>query len=119
MYMEHKSTELGELTVGQLRGRRRRLAARVTGIEALLRGTLISQGRRCGKESCRCAHGELHGPYVYLSVTRPGRRPRMVYVPRDLTETVTGRVAAGSRLDTVLAEIAAINAELLARRALD
>ena len=119
MYMEHKSTELGGLTVGQLRGRRRRLAARVTGIEALLRGTLISQGRRCGKESCRCAHGELHGPYVYLSVTRPGRRPRMVYVPRDLTETVTGRVAAGSRLDAVLAEIAAINAELLARRALD
>ncbi len=119
MYMEHKSTEWGELTVRQLRGRRRRLAAELTGIEALLRGTLISQGRRCGKGSCRCAHGELHGPYLYLRVTRPGRRPRLVYVPRDLTETVTGQVAAGSRLDAVLAEIAAINAELLARRALD
>lgn len=106
------------MTVRQLRGRRRRLAASVTGLEVLLRGTLISQGRRCGKESCRCAHGELHGPYVYLSVTRPGRRPRMVYVPGDLTETVAGQVAAGSRLDAVLAEIAAINAELLARRAL-
>jgi hypothetical protein len=42
----------------------------------------------------------------------------MVYVPTDLTETVTGQVAAGTRLDVVLAEIAAINAELLARRAL-
>lgn len=116
--MEHKNVGLGELTVRQLRGRRRRLAASVSGLEVLLRGTLISQGRRCGKESCRCAHGELHGPYVYLSVTRPGRRPRMVYVPGDLTETVAGQVAAGSRLDAVLAEIAAINAELLARRAL-
>ena len=117
--MEHKSTDLTELTVRQLRGRRRRLAAKVTGIEALLRGTLITQGRRCGKESCRCARGELHGPYLYLSVTRPGRRPRMVYVPADLTEMVTGQVAAGSGLDVVLDEIAAINAELLARRALD
>jgi hypothetical protein len=117
--MEHKSTELAGLSVRQLRGRRRRLAAEVTGIEALLRGTLISQGRRCGKESCRCALGELHGPYLYLSVSRPGRRPRMVYVPADLTEMVTAQVAAGSRLDVVLAEIAAINAELLARRALD
>ena len=119
MCMEHKSAELGELTLRQLRGRLRRLAAEVTGIEVLLRGTLTSQGRRCGKGSCRCAHGELHGPYLYLSVTRPGRRPRMVYVPAELTEMVTGRVAAGSRLDAVLAEIAAINAELLARRALD
>jgi hypothetical protein len=117
--MEHKSMELAGLTVRQLRGRRRRLAAEVTGIEALLRGTLISQGRRCGKESCRCARGELHGPYLYLRVTRQGRRPRMVYVPADLTETVTAQVAAGSGLDAVLAEIAAINAELLARRALD
>ena len=116
--MEHKSTEWGELTVRQLRGRRRRLAAEATGIEALLRGRLISQGRRCGKEGCRCAHGELHGPYLYLRVTRPGHRPRLVYVPADLTEMVTGQVAAGSRLDVVLAEIAAINAELLARRVL-
>jgi hypothetical protein len=43
----------------------------------------------------------------------------MVYVPADLTETVTAQVAAGSGLDVALAEIAAINAELLARRALD
>ena len=42
----------------------------------------------------------------------------MVYVPADLADTVTGRVAAGTRLDAVLAEIAVINAELLARRAL-
>ena len=117
--MEHKTIDLSGLTVRQLRGRRRRLAATLTGIEALLRGTLMTQGRRCGKESCRCAHGALHGPYVYLSVARPGRRPRMVYEPAELTETVTGHVAAASRVEAALGEITAINAELLARRALD
>lgn len=117
--MEHKTIELSGLTVRQLRGRRRRLASSLNRVEALLRGTLMTQGRRCGKESCRCAQGELHGPYVYLSVTRPGRRPRMVYVPAELTETVTEHVAAAGRVEAALAEITAINTELLARRALD
>lgn len=117
--MEHKTIDLSGLTVRQLRGRRHRLASSLNRLETLLRGTLMTQGRRCGKESCRCAHGELHGPYVYLSVTRPGRRPRMVYVPAELTETVSVQVAAGTRVEAVLAEITAINTELLARRALD
>jgi len=43
----------------------------------------------------------------------------MVYVPAELTQTVTGHVAAASRVEAVLAEITAINTELLARRALD
>jgi Family of unknown function (DUF6788) len=115
--MEHKTSVAG-LTVRQLRARRRRLASRLSDVEALLRGTLVSQGRRCGKEGCRCAAGDLHGPYTYLSVPRPGGRPRMVYVPADLVELVSGQVAASARLEVVLAEISGINAELLARREL-
>ncbi len=115
--MEHKKS-LDGLTVRQLRARRRRLASSLSDVEALLRGTLVSQGRRCGKESCRCATGDLHGPYTYLSVPRPGGRPRMLYVPADLVELVSGQVAATVRVEAVLAEISAVNAELLARREL-
>ena len=115
--LEHKTSMAG-LTARQLRARRRRLASGLSDVEALLRGTLVSQGRRCGKEGCRCATGDLHGPYTYLSVPRPGRRPRMVYVPADLVDLVSGQVAATARLEAVLAEISAINAELLARREL-
>ena len=43
----------------------------------------------------------------------------MVYVPAELAATVSGRVRAGSRVEAVLAEITAINTELLVRRALD
>jgi transposase len=114
--MEHKASDASGLTVRQLRARRRRLAAGLSDVEALLRGTLVSQGRRCGKESCRCASGDLHGPYTYLSVARAGGRPRMVYVPADLASLVAGQVAAAVRVDAMLAEISAINAELLSRR---
>jgi len=114
--MEHKK-DLTGLTVRALRARRRRLASGLSDVEALLRGTVVSQGRRCGKETCRCASGQLHGPYTYLSVPRPGRRPRLVYVPAELAQTVSGQVAVAARVEAVLAEITAINTELLARRA--
>jgi transposase len=114
--MTHKTSDLSGLTVRQLRTRRRRLASGLSDVEALLRGTLVSQGRRCGKESCRCATGDLHGPYTYVSVPRPGARPRLVYVPTNLVEMVAGQVAAAAQVEAVLAEITAINTELLARR---
>ena len=115
--MAHKN-DLTGLTVRGLRARRRRLASGLSDAEALLRGTVVTQGRRCGKGSCRCASGQLHGPYTYLSVPRPGRRPRLVYVPADLADTVSGQVVLAERVEAVLAEITAINTELLARRAL-
>ena len=109
--------DLAGLTVRGLRARRRRLASGLSDVEALLRGTVVTQGRRCGKETCRCASGQLHGPYTYLSVPRPGGRSRLVYVPAELVEIVAGQVAVADRVEAVLAEITAINTELLARRA--
>ncbi len=81
-------------------------------------GSLQSQRRSCGKEGCRCARGELHGPYVYLAV-RTGERNRLVYVPAELAEQVQRRVAVSERIQATLAEISAINLELLARGELD
>jgi uncharacterized protein DUF6788 len=116
---ERKTVSLDGLTVRQLRALRRRLASGLTDPQAVLRGTLLSQGRRCGKENCRCVDGELHGPYTYVSVPRPGGRPHKVYVPAGLLEVVSGKVAAAAGFEAALAEITAINAELLARRELD
>jgi hypothetical protein len=41
------------------------------------------------------------------------------YVPKDLVEVVTRRLTATAALHTLLAEVSAINTELLARRELD
>src|SRR6516162_7925594 len=60
-----------------LAGRGRRHAAealavatgeRGTGVEALpktLPGVVCQQWVRCGRPNCRCARGQLHGPYAY------------------------------------------------------
>lgn len=113
--MAHKNTfDLGALSVRRLRARRARLARQVPDVEAMLRGSLQSQSRRCGKEACRCAEGELHGPYVYLSV-RGGPRSRLLYIPAELAEEVGRHVEVTGRIEATLTEISAINLELLAR----
>ena len=120
--MTHKKEageDLSGLSVGQLRSRRQRLAGELGDIGSTLRGTLLHQGRRCGKEGCRCEQGELHGPYLYLSLARQGGRKRLVYVPASLAEVVQRRVELTSQQEATLEAISAINVELLARRALD
>ena len=110
---------LGELSTRQLRTRRRRLTARLPDLEGFLAGSLVEQHRRCGKPGCRCVRGELHGPYVYLSLPRATGRRALVYVPEELAALVRRRVGLTESARQLLAEISAINVELLARRELE
>lgn len=116
----HKPVDaLSGLTSRHLRARRRRAVSRLPDLQDYLSGSLAEQSRRCGKAGCRCAAGELHGPYVYLSVGKGRGRRGMVYVPEVLAGLVRRRVLAGEAVQRLLAEISAINLELLARRELE
>ena len=64
-----------------------------------------------------CARGEPHGPYAYFT-PKPAGRGRARYVPAGLVAAVRARLARGEQVAAVIAEISAINAELLARREL-
>jgi hypothetical protein len=113
----HKS-DLARMSAGQLRARRRALAARLGNVEQVLAGSLAEQSRRCGRAGCRCADGEPHGPYAYFT-PRPAGRGRARYVPAGLAQVVRRYLQRGTEVEAVLAEISAINAELLARRELE
>jgi hypothetical protein len=111
----HKSDFL-ELSTEDLLARRREMAACIGDLEEVLLGSLVEQTRRCGKADCRCATGESHGPYSYLTPRR-GRRG-MRYVPAAMALVVTSYLSRGEQIEAALAEISAINVELLARREL-
>ena len=113
---EHKG-DLARMSTRQLLARRRALAARLADAEQMLVGSLVEQTRRCGKPGCRCAVGEPHGPYAYFA-PRTARRGRLRYVPAALAEVVRRYLREGEQAEQVVAEISAINAELLARREL-
>src|SRR6516164_6311389 len=88
---------LAAAPTAELRSRRDRLVAALPQAGAFLAGSLTEQRRRCGKEGCRCARGELHGPYAYLSVAG-----RMVYVPAVLAGAVRSRLETSARLQETL-----------------
>jgi hypothetical protein len=111
------ASEISELSVRQLLARGRRLAGGLSDPERTLRGVLLSEGRRCSSEGCRCRRGELHGPYSYLAVYADGRS-RTVYVPQALAPVAEAHVELTQRNEALLAEISQINLELLRRRAL-
>ena len=112
------SSQFSELSVRQLLARRRRLAAGLSEPERTLRGVLLSEGRRCSSEGCRCRRGELHGPYSYLAVYADGRS-RTIYVPAAAQAACEASVAVTGRNEALLGEISQINLELLRRRALE
>ncbi len=112
--MTHK-IDVASKTSRQLRARRRSLARSLPDVEGLISGSVIEQGRKCGKEGCRCARGELHGPYTYVVLPRAGGRARSVYVPAAAAEAVRHAAAVSVLVRQALEEISAINIELLAR----
>jgi hypothetical protein len=105
--------------VAQLRARRRRLGRALRSAETTLRGSLVTQGRRCGREGCRCAEGELHGPYIYITLRKSRGRGGLLYVPAELAKLVRERIELTAQLQASLEEISEINLELLSRRQLD
>jgi hypothetical protein len=100
-----------------LRRRRQQLIRALPSIEHIIRGSLIETYKRCGHAGCHCADGRGHGPKRYLStVARTGERPRLGYVPNAAYPQVAEFLANYRKLQEMLNEICAINAELLRRR---
>ena len=106
---------IAEKSTRALRASRRSLARSLPDVEGLISGAVVEQGRRCGKEGCRCTRGELHGPYTYVVLPRDGGRTRTVYVPASAAEAVRAGAALSVSVRGVIEEISAINVELLRR----
>ena len=56
-------------------------------------GALCPQWVKCGKPTCHCAAGDLHGPYWYLFWRQDGRL-RKRYVKPDEVEAVRAALQA-------------------------
>ena len=58
----------------------------------MLRGTVVTHRRRCGKPNCRCANGEVLHEQVLLSYSQASRA-RSVTLPAELIEPVRAATA--------------------------
>ena len=103
-------------TTSGLRKKRDALLRQLPPLQAILRGSLIERFKRCGKPGCKCAEGPGHGPKYYLSVSYPGLRPQMDYVPQEAYTQTAEFLANYHRAREILEAICEINRELLRRR---
>jgi hypothetical protein len=102
---------------GELIQQRQALVRQLRRLEPfILRGSLIERFKRCGKPGCKCAQGPGHGPKYYLSVSLPGARPQMDYVPVEFSGQVSDYLHNFQQVRQLLERICNLNRELLRRR---
>lgn len=66
----------------------------------LLRGSLVTMRRGCGKPGCRCNEGEKHVS-LYLAI-RYGKQRKMIYIPSELEQRVREWVQSSQEIDRLL-----------------
>ena len=53
-------------------------------LREMLPGSFVERKRRCGRPNCRCARGQLHGPYAYHFARRGGRLCKRYVRPAEV-----------------------------------
>ena len=96
---------------------RDRLLAKLPDLRQVLRGSLVTRYRRCGRAGCHCAaRGERgHGPAYYLMVTVAPGQTLQIYVRREHKTAVEGWIENFRLAREKLEEISTLNRELLKR----
>jgi len=96
-----------------LRQRKYEILRRFRVPEEALPGSLALTHRRCGKPTCRCATDERGHPIWSLTFMVDGKK-RVEHIPSDWVEEIRPLVEEGRAFKAAVAEVFAINAQLLA-----
>jgi hypothetical protein len=77
-----------------------------------LPGSLALSHRRCGSPTCHCHTDPQGHPSWTLTFMTEGRK-RVVHVPTETVDVVRARVDLGNAFKAAVAELLAINAQLM------
>ena len=89
-------------------------AARELCAGSVMRGSLVTMRRTCGKKSCRCARGALHAS-LYVSQSAGGKT-RMAYIPAECVRAVREWIRRYQRVRTLMERMSEQAWRALARR---
>ena len=95
--------------------RRERLLAQLPDLRQVLRGSLVTRYRRCGRKGCHCAQKSDpgHGPAYYLMITIGVGNTVQIYVPKEHKEEVETWIENFQHVRQTLEEISTVNRSLL------
>ena len=110
-------SDTGHIPRSKMSGRERGFRSKLAQLihqDGMLRGTLLSRRRICGKASCRCAKGHLHES-LYLVVSEGGRT-RQLYVPKDWEALVRRWVQGYHQAQELMEEISRLHWDKVRQR---
>lgn len=66
--------------------RREFLLHQLMKIEPFLAAQVYERYKKCGNKNCKCARGELHGPFVWLYQNKKNEKLLSTSVPKELAQ---------------------------------
>jgi uncharacterized protein DUF6788 len=96
--------------------RREVLASGLPPLAELVRGSLVTRYRRCGKSTCHCVTTEGHGPAHYLVVTLKPGKTEQILLSAEMLPVARQFLDNYKRWWTALEQVSAVNRRLLRLR---
>jgi hypothetical protein len=100
----------------KLADRREALAVDLPPFSEIVRGSLVTRYRRCGKATCHCATGEGHGPAHYLSVTLKPGKTEQIFLSEEMLPVARQFLDNYNRWWAALESVSELNRRLLRMR---
>jgi hypothetical protein len=92
------------------------LASGLPAFAEIVRGSLVTRYRRCGKPTCHCAKGEGHGPAHYLVVTLKRGKTEQILLSQEMLPVAQQFLDNYKRWWAAVAKVSALNRRLLRLR---
>jgi hypothetical protein len=102
--------------VRRLLERRDALASGLPAFADIVRGSLVTRYRRCGKPTCHCATSRGHGPAHYLVVTLKPGKTEQILLAKAMLPVARQFLANYARWWAALEKVSAVNRRLLRLR---
>jgi len=102
--------------VRRLLQRREGLALALPAFAEIVRGSLVTRYRRCGKPTCHCVRTEGHGPAHYLVVTLKPGKTEQILLSAEMLPVARQFLDNYNRWWAALEKVSAVNRRLLRLR---
>jgi hypothetical protein len=100
----------------KLMERRALVAADLPPFSELVRGSLVTRYRRCGKPTCHCVTTDGHGPAHYLVVTLKPKKTEQILLSEDMVPVARRFLDNYNRWWAAVEKVSAVNRRLLRLR---
>jgi len=100
----------------KLLAQREVLASGLPAFAHIVRGSLVTRYRRCGKPTCHCAKSRGHGPAHYLAVTLQPGKTEQILLSEEMLPVARQYLDNYKRWWQALEKVSAVNRRLLRLR---